>query len=105
MAYIIYEAKYQEKTSAKDLSEEIIQAIETARKDRKLELKDNSSDNFKKSYLFPLGEDKFLVFGLKALSGPKAGTEQVHFQFSGQDTDILKAKSGLLEKIAGLELE
>lgn len=105
MAYFVYDASYNGRSCATNLSGEVIQAIEQAKKSGKLDLRDSTHPEFKASYRFFLDETNFVRLGVQSSPGKSADTEQVQFQFCGPESVNLRAKSDLLEKIVGLELK
>ena len=105
MAYFNYDAKYNGRSCATGLSREILQAIKEARESGELNLKESTHPEFVVAYKYLLDENNFVRFGVTVYPGKAAGTEEVQFQFSGTENNNLRAKSDLLEKIVGLELE
>jgi hypothetical protein len=103
MAYFTYDVIYQGKSCTTDLSQEVVLAIEESRRSKGLRLDDSHRPEYVACYKYFL-EGRLVLLGV--LNSVKIDTtEEVRLTLKGTESDNLRAKSDLLKKIDGLELE
>jgi hypothetical protein len=104
MAYFTYDARYNGKERASNLSQNIIHAIEQIKKDESFFIEKRNHQYYESAYKVRFKNEHFVLFGIRKFPGKSFGTEEAKMDFIGTEADILKTKSRLVEMVDGLEL-
>lgn len=108
MADLLYNATYKERTEAPNLVAEVCSAVRSVLplyQEQGIEIRECSHPNFSASFRAN-SEDSMVLFGVKrGIPSKLEGVEGVVVSFSGRDTDVIRFKNSLLQKVPNLKLE